>query len=397
MKKILIITPRFPVPTSGACEQDRAEGMKQLKRLGNEIQVIGKVFDFQNKENIEKFSRENYIPVHLVPYRYTQKKSLWRNFLYHLRRFIWPPYWDGSVYEYADPAIKNKLTEVLENWRPDIVWFDYTFMLPLYPIARRFGCKIITHSLVYDPNNLLEEEGGGLLNHFRAKIKTVTERASVKNSDYVFAITPDEEKLYRKLGAKNIQTLPLRALYNFLGENEVAVDKKILNVFFMGSSYNIKHNLQAVKFIIEEVVPLANKKYPDKFKFFITGGKMPEDLRKKCVNNINYLGFVDDIGGFLRDMDIALVPSLFGAGMQQKIFEPLARGFPVIISQRGLVGYDFECGREVLCASNAEEFTARLGQLLDFNFRKKISSQAAIKSRNSFSREKSDAIILKAI
>lgn len=394
-RKILVVTPRFPVPASGACEQDRLEGIKQLKRLGNDVQVIGKVFDFQKKdeEKVKAFSKEFGIPAHLVPYIYCQKRRGFKKIIYYAKRLLWPPYWDGSVYEYAEPLIKQKFADILKNWQPDIVWFDYTFMLPLYPLARRYGCKIITRSVIYDPNNLLEEEGDSLLNYVRAKIKTITEYRSVKQSDYVFAITPDENNLYKKLGAKNIQTLPLRALHHFLGKNTKVKDRDILNVFFLGSSYNIRHNLQAAKLVIEQIAPKANVEFPGKFNFFVTGGKLPEDLQKKCVNNIKYAGYVDDFEGFLSDMDIALIPSLSGAGMQQKIFESLVRGFPLITSARGLAGYSFDCETELLCAVNAEEFAARLGKLLDFRARQKISQAALAKSQKLFSRDKLDILI----
>ena len=69
-KKVLLVTPRFPIPSAGACEQDRLEGIKQLKRLGYEVHVISKVFDFQDREKINSFSEKFDIPIHLVPYRY---------------------------------------------------------------------------------------------------------------------------------------------------------------------------------------------------------------------------------------------------------------------------------------------------------------------------------------
>ena len=78
MKRILVITARFPLPALGACEQDRFEGIKALKRLGFEVSVIAKVFSFQPKEEIERFSREFGIPVKTLPYenKFSLKKIL---------------------------------------------------------------------------------------------------------------------------------------------------------------------------------------------------------------------------------------------------------------------------------------------------------------------------------
>ncbi len=397
-KKILIVTPNVLIPTHGACEQDRIEGILQLKRLGFDVQVLGKIFSFQSKENIEAFSKVHEVPFHVVPYRYNEPRNLFQNFFYYFKRLIHPSYWDGSVYEYADPSMCERMEEVLQAWKPDIVWFDYTFMLPLYRLARRHGSKIITHSLIYDPKNILEEEGRTLKNYIRAGLKTITDIISIKRSDYFFAIAPDEKRMYERLGAKKIALLPLRALYHLLGKNKDIRDRSVLNVFFLGSSYHIKHNLGAAAFIINEIVPRVQKLYQNKFRFFITGGKLPEDLEQKCSKQgISYVGFVENLDSFLADMDIALIPSLFGTGMQQKIFEPLTRGFPTITSTRGLGDYPFETEKEILAAETADEFVAQLGGLLDVEKRRVISSAALEKSKHFFSREVSDRTVKTAI
>lgn len=396
-KKILVITPRFPIPTSGACEQDRLEGIKQLQRLGFDVQVIGKVFDFQDKSKIGRFSKEQDIPIHLVPYRYRQKRSFLQNVWYYLKRILWLPYWDGALYEYEDKVIKNKMEEVLKEFKPDIVWFDYTFMLPLYPLVRKYNCKIITHSLIFDPKNLLEEDGRIIRNYISYMVKLFTDWRCIRKSDYMFAIAPDEKKMYERLGAKKIEVLPLRSLYNLLGKNSIVHDKEVLNVFFLGSSYSIHHNLQFARFIIEEVAPRVHKKYPGKFNFFMTGGKLPKDLQEKCKGVLNYVGFVEDLDEFLSDMDIALIPSLSGTGMQQKIFEPISRGFPIITSKRGLAEYPFGCGEEILCAVKLEEFIEQLGKVIDVEVRRSLSCKALIKANKLFSRDVSDKKILEAI
>lgn len=395
MKKVLIITPRFPLPSVGACEQDRLEGIKQLKRMGYDVQVIGKIFDFQKRdeEKINNFSKEFGVPVHLVPYDYCKKRSGVEKIMYFARRLFWPLYWDGSVYEYANTVTRSKMEEVMNNFQPDIVWFDYTFMLPLYKIARKYGAKIITHSLIYDPKNVLEEDGRTWKNYISSAFKTFTDWRCIRMSDYMFAIAPDEMKMYRKLGAKKIAVLPLRKLYDYLGKNSEVRDRSPLNVFFIGSSYNIPHNLRFARFIIEEIAPIVHEKYPGKFKFFITGSKLPEDLQNKCADRVSYLGYVEDFAKFLSDMDVAFIPSLSGTGMQQKIFEPIARGFPVITAKHGLGEYPFECGKEILCAVTRDEFVEKLGEVLDINKRKSLSQNALAKSVQLFSREKSDSII----
>jgi glycosyltransferase involved in cell wall biosynthesis len=374
------------------------EGVLQLKRLGFGVQLIGKIFDFNTTETARQFSERHGIPVYPVPYRYRERRGFVSRMKHFFVRLFHPLYWDGSVYEYADPKLIALMEKILKEWRPQIVWFDYTFMLPLYPLARKYGAKIVTHSLIYDPKNVLEEDGRTMINRLRSWFKVRTDRKCIAESDYLFAIAPDEQKMYQRLGAQKIDLLPLRSLYPLLGKNSTIRDRTPLKAFFLGSSYNIKHNVGAAAFLINEVIPEAQAAYPGVFEFYITGGKLPQDLQAACTKlGIHYVGFVNDLESFLADMDIAVIPSLFGTGMQQKIFEPLTRGFPTITSVRGLGEYPFEPGKQMLAADSAEEFVAALGVFRDVGERTRISRSAVEKSTSLFSRDMADRRVLKAI
>ena len=72
--------------------------------------------------------------------------------------------------------------------------------------------------------------------------------------------------------------------------------------------------------------------------------------RKYIIGNMIYRGYVNKYEDLMKEMDIAISPSISGRGMQQKIFEPLARGIPTISSDKGMQGYQFEDGKHILLA-----------------------------------------------
>lgn len=388
LKKILVITPRFPLPALGACEQDRFEGIKQLKRLGFEVSVVSKVFYFQPNEEIEKFSKDYGIPVKLMPY---ENK-------FGLRRFLNPFYWDGAAYEYSLPSLKKTLIGVLADFKPDLVWADYTYLWPLYGILRKRKIPIITRSINFEPSHFLQEDGWSFFNFFKAVSKLAGEIMAISKSDFLFAITPKEEKIYRRLGAKNINVLPLRGLPFCLGEGgRVLGNKKPLNVFFAGSTYTVSHNKKALELILKKIAPDVEKKAPGRFVFHVTGRKFPEELKPLLGKHAIYHGTVSNWAGFLRNMDIALIPSLFGAGMQQKIFEPLSRGIPTVASSRGLAGYPFKNEEHLLYAESSGDFAGCLIRLEDADLRIRLSKNARAVSEKLFSKEGLDGKILEAI
>ena len=102
---------------------------------------------------------------------------------------------------------------------------------------------------------------------------------------------------------------------------------------------------------------------------------------------VMYEGFVPHVVAFWSGMDIAIAPSLFGAGMQQKVFEPIALGIPTITSRHGLATYPFECGKEVICAETKDEVVRAITHLISHKSSLfEIGAAGKEKSKQLFSR-----------
>lgn len=385
-KKILIISPKFPIPTSGACEQERLAGILQLKRLGYEVRIIAKVFDWQDKEVIYRWCEERDIKVDLLDYQFQRHWS------------FNPLQWDGAANEYAALQTWHLVEAVAESYQPDIAWFEYSYLWPLYGIFKIRKIPVITRSINFEATHFLQEDGMSLKNLLKFFPKVVSELLTIKKSDYLFSITPKEERLYKRLGAKNVATLPLRSL-PYLSKIERAVrETKQLHLFFMGASYNVHHNRQAAALIIKEVAPALEGRAPGKFFFHILGKKLPVNLAKLCRGNIKEEGFVKNLPEFLEnEIDAAVIPSLSGGGMQQKIFEPLVYGIPTITSPRGLAGYPFKDGEHVLLAKTRNEFIEQIIKLQDINLRRRLSSNALQLSQEIFSSVKFDEVLKRGL
>jgi len=388
MRRILIVTPNFPWPQTGADQQDRGEGLRQLLRLGHELEVITKI-DSGKETIVDQVAKELNIKIRSVTYK--RSKSL--------QRLIKPAYWDGAAYEYADQEIVQALESSLESFKPDLVWFEYTYLWPLYKYVTDRKIPIITRSINFEPTHFLDETGNNIVNRLRVLPKYKSERETVSGSDLIFAITPNEADIYAKMGAKNVVVLPLRALGRILSEPAVGVkDKSKLDIYFSsGSTYNVEHNLAALKFVLVELAPVLNKNMQERFVLHITGKHMSNDFVRRCTGNIVYHGFVEDYSKFMADMDIAIAPSLFGAGMQQKVFEPIVRGLPTVAHKRAISGYDLESGKHYLSGTTAQDFAKALMQLADINLRRSISEAGRNKSQELFNQNKLDSIVVSSI
>lgn len=396
--KILVITPKFPFPARGACEQDRMSGLEIFINLGYQIRLITKIVPAQEKL-VARVSQDLGIKIYPVLYKFTEGLSGLSKMTRYFKRIVNPLFWDGASYEYRDKEIINLLEKQLDIFKPDVVWFQYSNLWPLYKFIKKRNIPIITRSHNFEAIHFLEEMGFNLLNLIKFTSKFLGEIMTAHQTSVLLSITPKEAKLYKKIGAKKILVLPLRSLYKYLELPPFQVKKrKKLNVFFMGSTYNVPHNKKALEMIVKRIAPQIKKIMPGQFTFNILGTKFPKDLNQKVFSkNIIYQGYVDDIDKFLENMDVALVPSLFGAGMQQKIFEPLSRGIPTITSARGLTDYPFKENKHLLLASDSDEFVEKLIKIKNVKLRESLAKESRQLCGDLFSESVIKGIILKSL
>ena len=399
-KRILMVMPSFPYPESGAEQIDRACGIRQLVRLGYEVTVIAKVVEWADRNALEVAAENMGVRATFVPYRYSNRRRSWREKIFgQFGKLRNPLFFDGAAYEFAESGMKKAVAHELDNFKPDIVWFEYTYLWPLYGMVHTRDISIVTRSANFEPEHFLEEDGRTIINYVKYIPKFLGERIMLRLSDAVFAITPKEKAVYERLGAKNVFVLPLRGLPPLVNmPRQAVVDQVPLHVVFMGSSYAVVHNRKAAEFLVQEIIPSIQKHAPGAFVFHITGAKLPPELAEKAVHvGCRYEGYVPNLGEFLSHIDIALIPSLYGAGMQQKVFEPISRGIPTITSPRAIAGYPFESEKHYKGAVTAVEYVNALLSLRSTEVRLGMSSAASHESVRLFSRETLDAIVQNAI
>lgn len=399
-KRILVITPKFPYPSYGACELDRAAGIELFLELGYEVFVITKVYGEEYKREVEKMAEKLKITIVPITYKYLSAARTFFKKVQNIFGRLFPPwYLDGAAYEYREPEIRRAVWQAMNSFKPDLVWFDYTYLWPLYYLVKKSGVPIITRSINFEPLHFLEEDGRTFWNYLKYIPKLLSEYLTVRKSAVVLAITPQEAEIYKKIGARRVEVLPLRGLPRCLEQKSAVETRKPLNVFFSGSTYNVVHNRKALEFLLAEIIPQAQKSFPGEFRFHIFGGKVPQQFYHyfgpEAIKH-DYLSS-EKFASLMDEMDIAVVPSLYGAGMQQKIFEPLTRGIPTVTSDRGLAGYPFRDREHLLLANSAEQFVECLGRLRDKAEREKLSAASREVAGRLFSAEAIRKIVVAAI
>lgn len=378
--RILVLTPWVPYPVTGACQQDRFNGFLQLQRLGHEVRVIARIHGFQDRPAVEAAFAQAGIPLVLVPHG-----NPWKILPRHLLRAVREPaYLDGAALDSLDPAFEARVRSEVETFKPDAAWIEYTHQWPVLRLLKPYGIPTVMKSSLNEPRNCKDENGHSLASVIKSWPKYGGETIAARESDVILGITPVEEEWYRSRGAVHTGTLPLRGLASCLVRH-AHTEKAVLDVVFLSSNFNMGHNRDALRFLLEEVVPLARQRAPGRFRFHITGKKFPKAWEGSLAEDVLSTGFLPDLGAFLAGMDIALCPWISGQGMQQKVFEPLCRGLPLITHKTA--GYPFEDGKEVLLRQDAGGYVDALLELTETKRRQQIADAAYEKSKTLFSED----------
>ncbi len=389
------------MPETGAEQAERAHGIRQLKRLGFDVTVIAKVLSGVPEQNMQAAAREMGVRLVTVMYKYGNTAgSRTERFFRHLGKLRNPLYLDGAAYEFAESEIQNALESEVQRAKPDFIMFDYSYLWPLYHIARAHGIPIATRSLNFEPTHFLEEDGRSVSTYLRYVSKFLSELIVAWTSGVVIALSPYEADVYRRIGARRTVVLPLRSLPPLLRESHEIRAGRPLHVFFMGSAYTVGHNERALDFVTGYVAPRAEKEFPGEFIFHISGSKIPPKyLSRFNGTNLIFEGYIDadKFSAYLDAMDIALSPSPKKVGMQQKVYEPLCRGIPLITAPCNTGEYPLRDGEHFLAANTPEEYFQCLVKLRDAKLRTHLSEQSIKTSHELFAQSVIDKTLVDAL
>jgi glycosyltransferase involved in cell wall biosynthesis len=137
-------------------------------------------------------------------------------------------------------------------------------------------------------------------------------------------------------------------------------------------------NIAMAKYLVAEIMPRIWKRRPNTRLYIV--GKDPSPEIKGLEKNplITVTGTVDDIRPFLWRATVAVVPLLYGAGIQNKILEAMATSTPVVTTFNALTALHVQVGTELFAVNNAEEFSQAVLQLLeDQNLQSKMGKAGA--------------------
>lgn len=385
--RVALVTPACHFPSYGAVQQDIYSLIGLLQERGHLVSVVTLDQPGQSAGIIDGVAKQyqcsftKFLPT---------KKILSQVFssIFHFYNF------DGSTWAFTELVKSNVWQKFADSFKPQMVVSIGTYSWPVARWAKQNNIPAVVRSHNFEPWHFWEELNAkqkiNPLNWLRLAAKYVSEVKAVKLGVAIAAISPKELGEYKAVSPKaNVKLLPLVSLINFKPTAKSTGVKPIIDVFFLSASYNVPFHRAGAAEYVKNIVPAVNKAAPGKFRFHLAGGKLPQELIADCAKNeCVYEGYVANLDDFFGKMDAGVFPEWSGRGMKQKIFEAIARGFPVVVPEPTIGGYSLVDGQSALVVKHPKDLAQAVLKLTDPVTRAKLSTGAAAYAKENFSKEK---------
>lgn len=209
---------------------------------------------------------------------------------------------------------------------------------------------------------------GKFITRFELKRTRLMEGKLIGEFDHVLVTSETDRNALLELSLQDTKPPSISVLRNgvdlqFFHPNP-AVQRDTDTLVFSGKmSYHA--NISMVKFLVNEIMPRLWERRPS-VRLLVVGKDPPVDIQRlHDESRIHVTGTVEDIRPFLWKANAAVVPLVYGAGIQNKILEAMATGTPVITNSKVLASLSVTPGKELLVADTADMFAACVIKLIE--------------------------------
>lgn len=390
--RILQLSPQFPFPPDEGGKIGIANIYMNFSSLGAEITFFSYEEPSSPVPEQHKNTAGQYGKLLIYPHCTKNTKS----------RIIKSFLTDSSIYlnKHISSNVKSFFREFLCNNDFDIIHADHTGMMPLalylqsltgiplglrlhnveFMIWKRYAERLGT----FNPLKIYINR--------QAKILKQAEKELIGKADICFPVSITDEKRAKELNpAARIITANAG-----VSEKDWQPDDAVRrNQFELihATVYSWIHNIDAIKWFIENVMPEVKKRLPESV-LTLLGRNVPDWLKNYISLGINPVGYVDRVQPYLNKANIYIAPLFVGSGIRIKILEAMAMELPVIatpVSAEGIYAGESE---GLFIVKDKKEYASRIIELSEnYVLARELGKKAREFVLNNFTWEKSVGIM----
>ena len=339
-RKIGILTPYFPWPLSHG-------GAVRIFHL---LREAAREFDVHLFAFSEPVSGADIEPVRQLAARIVLME------MPRYREPRWASLDPPEVCEFRSPAMKRLIREARGL---DLLQVEYTHL------ATYGGDVLVEHDVTWDLYSQVHAQRRTLSSWWDQWRWRRFESRAVRRFRRVVAMSEKDRAL---LGGSHVRVIPNGVdLDRFQPSPEPAAR----NLLFVGSFRHFP-NILAFRFLIEEVWPLIEERFPE-MRLAVVAGPDPlihwkaatDAPAPQSSDRICFHGFVGDVKPLYDEATVVVVPTPVSAGTNLKVLEAMAMLRAVVSTRCGCEGLGLIDRESVWIADDAAGFAAGIATLLE--------------------------------
>jgi glycosyltransferase involved in cell wall biosynthesis len=186
---------------------------------------------------------------------------------------------------------------------------------------------------------------------------SLQESRLISEFDTVFASTDEEQEHLKNYNFEINSKVFCNKLPVFKKNVETVAhpDQASFNFMFVGDS-NYFPNLDAINFLLFEILPGLKNVATKPFQFTIVGGAIEEKQYHEIKNNdrVAFYQDVDDLNEIYTQADAVIVPLRVGGGSSLKFLEALRYKKPIVATPVGSRGFNVSNGVQALIGEDSD-------------------------------------------
>ena len=353
MKKLVVITSRFPYPLD---KGDKLRAYHQIKQFSQnaEVHLISLSNTSVKKEyraELEKIcSSVNIFKLKKISSAFSILKAIFNKKPFQVALFY-------------NRSIHKKISAQIRQLKPNHIYcqlvrcaeyvkeeYDIPKTIDYMDVLSKGIERRISSSPLYQKKILeIEAERLKVYEHIIFEYFDLHSIISVQ----------DKELIYHKR-RESISVIPNGIDTDFFHPNR---DLKKNHTLLFNGNMQYQPNVKSAVYIATQIMPIIHKTNPD-VTLLISGTSPTKEVKELASDKITVSGWMDDIRDAYNTSEIFIAPMQIGTGLQNKLLEAMAMNMPCISSKLANNALKATPNEEILIGNNKEEYAKLILELL---------------------------------
>jgi glycosyltransferase involved in cell wall biosynthesis len=291
-------------------------------------------------------------------------------------------------YRATEKVFFNK---IFDSYGPNLVWLETPYLIRYAMPWRSKVAMVVDYWGTSEGAKRIYERSSGAIKIWRLlqwRAASGGERRYAPLIRNIVTVSSFDAGHFRRLAPRSrIWAIPngiLRKSAPIL-VSEVSDDSKDM-IFTGDMSY--KPNIDAVLWFTKEILPLILAQRPDARLKIVGRNPVPEIERLHHREEIEVLGYVEDLAGAIASSGLYVLPMRLGSGIRSKLFDVFPLGKPIVTTTVGAEGLELYHDQNCLIADTPQDFASACVKLIQHKEERKRLGVAALElARGTYSQQ----------